>query len=111
MSSLRVRRLLRRHRRRLVLVFAVIAVGGVVAAHHAPGMEMGMGHAGMAMVICLGVVPLLGTVAVLRRSASWPRPAAALSRIAFPPLRAGWATCIEPRARAGPPSSPLVLRL
>jgi len=65
-SALRIRGQLRRHRRHLAVIVAVVALAGVIAAHHSGGLmdmhqDTGMG----AMVeLCLGVVTAVGAALV-----------------------------------------------
>lgn len=59
---MRIRRQLRRQRRRLTVIVTVLALSGVIAAHHS-GLAMEMHHdAGMSAVaqMCLGVFAAVG---------------------------------------------------
>jgi hypothetical protein len=100
-SAIHLRQLLRRKRRRLGLVLALVAVTGLVALHHGAPMDM---HAMPAAAVCLAVLGV--GVAVAAAAASGFR-----ARLAPPadwPIPASWPT--GPRsvpARAGP----LYLRL
>jgi len=61
-SALRIRRQVRRQRRHLAAIVAVLVLSGVIAAHHR-GMSMDMHHdAGMSAVaqMCLGVFAAVG---------------------------------------------------
>jgi hypothetical protein len=100
-SAIHLRQLLRRKRRRLGLVLALVAVTGLVALHHGAPMDM---HAMPAAAVCLAVLGI--GVAVAAASALGFR-----TRLALPAdwlIPASWPT--RPRsvpARAGP----LYLRL
>jgi hypothetical protein len=100
-SAVSIRRLLRRARFRLAAVVAVLALTGVVAAHH--GMPMDM-HAMPAAAVCVAVVG--AGVAV-----------AAAIGVGFPVRLAPLADRVVPRAPSSPArgvparASPLYLRL
>ena len=81
-SALTIRRGLRRHRRDLALIATVVALAGLIAAHHRGGL-LEMDHeAGMGAIVemCLGVFTAVGAVVVaaglavvvLRRHGSLP---------------------------------------
>ncbi len=83
----------------------------VVAAHHAPGMDMGMGHMSEAAVVCLAIVPLLVLGSMARRGGSWPLAGPlSLGVLPLPAWRAP-AVAVLAQARAGPPDRFLPLRL
>jgi hypothetical protein len=97
---MRIRRSLRHSRRRLAVLVAVIALGGVVSLHHS-GLAMGaMDHGiGAGVAVCLAIVTAAGTAIavaavglllwrrrrvapdfVLVRSSARPRPPLARAR-------------------------------
>lgn len=112
LSPVHLRKLLRRRRRLLAVLCAVLTVG--VLAHHAmPEQAMGAGHgmpdqhAMSLMVICVGVAAAIG-VWTVARTQRW-RP---IGRLLAPPQRCPSALTVAsvvlPRARAGP-LGPVVL--
>lgn len=67
MSPILIRGLLRRHRQRLALIGAIVALTAMVAAHHS-AMSMGEMHddmgAGAVVEMCLGVFAAVGAAVV-----------------------------------------------
>lgn len=101
-SSLGIRRQLRRRQRHLALIAAVLVLSGMVAAHHS-GMDTQHEAAmGAAVELCLGVFTAIGTVLVasgctVAAAARW-RPALTLLSTGTPtPTKVPVA-----RARHGP---------
>lgn len=62
MSPLRIRRRLRRHRRHLAVIVAVITLAGLIAAHHSVMLMESHHEAGTLAVVemCLGVFTAVG---------------------------------------------------
>jgi hypothetical protein len=94
-SAVSIRRLLRRARWRFAAVVAVLAIAGLVAAHH--GMPMDM-HEMPTAAVCLAVlgagVAIAATIGVafparLAFPGDWAIPAAPRSRTRSVPARAG----------------------
>jgi hypothetical protein len=62
-SALTIRRGLRRHRRDLALIAAIVTLAGLVAAHHGALLEMDHhGAIGAVVELCLGVFTAVGVV-------------------------------------------------
>jgi ABC-type nitrate/sulfonate/bicarbonate transport system substrate-binding protein len=94
-SAIQLRRLLRRTRRRLGLVMALLAITSLVAMHHGAPMDM---HAMPAAAVCLGVlgVGVVGAVAAafgfrarLALPVDWLMPASWPTGPRSVPARAG----------------------
>lgn len=100
---------LRRQRRRVAAVVAVLALAGVITVAHS---AMGGDHMGDGMTMCVAVLAVAG-VAVIAAVAGAPRswlPVRWLARPAGTPRLALVVFVPQPRARAGP-SSLQVFRL
>jgi hypothetical protein len=62
-SALTIRRGLRRHRRHLALIAAIVTLAGLLAAHHGALLEMDHhGAIGAVVELCLGVFTAVGVV-------------------------------------------------
>lgn len=103
MSPLRLRMSLRRSRRRLVVVLALLALGGAVAVHHAmPDMHSMPGH-----TICLAVLAGAALLAVGISAARDGRPV-----LPRPLLRLALRSLVIPAPRTVPArAGPIYLRL
>jgi hypothetical protein len=110
MSPLAVCRVLRRLRRHSAGVLIALALGTMIAAHHAEPVAGDMSHGGMGTVVelCLGVftavgVALAAIAIVLRSLGRWITPRSLLpTGVAIVRRR----LTLEPRA--GPPRHPLL---
>jgi hypothetical protein len=102
-SASAINRLLRRRRRNLAVVAAVLALGAAVAAHHMPIDHIGMG----AMVLCLAVLPALALTVARAVEAFVPR-ARRLLAMTRAPCRSLVGEPL-PRARSSPVAT-VVLR-
>jgi hypothetical protein len=103
MGPIRIRRMLRRSRRRLAVIAALIALGSMVSVHHM-GPAMGaMDHGiGAEIAVCLAVVTAVGAtvVAVASGVFAWRRPHMSVE---LAPAISGIPAAPPPwRARAGP---------
>jgi len=103
-SPLAIRRLLRRRRRQLALVAAIMALGAVIAVHHSTlpmdAMHQGM-DVGTVAELCLGVFAAVGAVVVaialgIVALGRW-RPVLSLAPATLATVRAP-----APRGRDGP---------
>jgi hypothetical protein len=100
---MRIRRLLRHSRRRLALVVAVIALGGVVSLHHS-GPAMGAMDHGMSkgMTVCLAIVSAVGTAIAIAAAGLFPwRQSCPTSELSIVPSSVPRRPPLA-RARAGP---------
>jgi hypothetical protein len=99
-SPLVIGRLLRRRRRQLALVAAIMALGAVIAVHHGTppmdGMHHGMNAATVAE-ICLGVLAAVGAITLGIVALGRWRPVLSLAPATLATVRAP-----APRGRDGP---------
>ena len=94
---------MRRQRRRLVALAAVLALAGMVTVAHS---AMAADHMGDGMVMCVAVLAV-AAVAVIAAVAGAPRswlPMRWIPRPSGPPRLRLLALVPQPRARAGPPA-------
>jgi hypothetical protein len=103
MGPIAIRQWLRRSRRRLPVIVALIALGGMVSVHHTGPAMAGMDHGiGAEVAMCLAVATAVGAavVAVAIGVVPWRRPGMTIDL-----ALAAWGIPVSPppwRARAGP---------
>jgi hypothetical protein len=99
-STIAIRRQLRRQRRHLAVIAAVVALVGLLAVHHSGVLMDIHEHAGMGAVIqmCLGVVTAVGAVVLAAAAELLPLRRRHPDRT--PPARAGTSVLAAPLARA-----------
>ncbi len=100
-----LRTFLRAWRRRLVILAAILSIGGLVAVHHTgvhPMDDRGMHALEIVVELCLAVLPLAAAALALRRSNLLPRLRRSFVRTARPNDLVALLRLLLPRTRAGP---------
>jgi hypothetical protein len=100
---MRIRRSLRHSRRRLAVLVAVIALGGVVSLHHSRPAMGAMDHSmSKGMTICLAIVTAAGIAIAVAAAGLFPwRQWSPTSELSFVPSSVPRRPPLA-RARAGP---------
>jgi len=106
-----IRGRLRRHRRRIAVMAALITLASLVVIHHSPAMGADMGHMDGSIAFCVAVAPMLLLGVIVRRRGVWPLISGPSASFLVPLVSLVPVGSVTPRARAGPPRITVPLRL